>query len=60
VRQFVFVHDELRVWKEQLAIRHVGQAGGMIRMHVGQEHGIDRFRIDTGGGEVALNEAGGR
>jgi hypothetical protein len=32
----------------------------MIRMHMSQQHGIDRLRIDTGGGEVALNEAGGR
>ena len=59
VRQFVLVHDKFRVRKQQLPVRHVGQAGGMIRVHVGQQHRIDRFRIDPGGGEVALNEAGG-
>ena len=32
----------------------------MIRVHVGQQHRIDRLRIDAGRREVALNEAGGR
>ena len=29
-------------------------------MHMGQQHRIDRLRVDAGGGETALNEAGGR
>ena len=32
----------------------------MIGTHVGEQHGVDRFRIDTGAGEVVLNHAGGR
>ncbi len=58
VRQLVLVHHEFRVRKQKLAVRHVGQSGGMIRMHVGQQHRIDRLRIDAGQSEVALNEAG--
>jgi hypothetical protein len=59
VRQFVLVHDKFRVRKQELPVRHVGQAGRMIRVHVGQQHRIDRLRVDAGGSEVALNEAGG-
>ncbi len=29
-------------------------------MHVSEQYGIDRIRIDTGRREVLLNEAGGR
>ena len=32
----------------------------MIRVHVSQQHGIDRLWIDAGRREAALNEAGGR
>jgi len=60
VRRFVFVHDQFRVWKQQLTVRHVGQAGGVVRVHVRQQHRIDRLRVDAGGYKVALNEAGGR
>jgi len=31
----------------------------MIGVHVGQQHGIDRLRIDTGRREVVLNKACG-
>ena len=58
VRQFILVHHKLRVRKQELPIRHVGQAGGVIRVHVGQQDRIDRLRIDAGRSEVALNEAG--
>jgi hypothetical protein len=54
------VHDQFRVRKQHLAVRHVGQPRGMIRVHMGQQHGIDRRRIDAGRSEAALNEAGGR
>jgi hypothetical protein len=60
VLRLVFVHDELGVRKQPLAVRHVGQAGRMIRMHVRQQNRVDRLRIDAGGCEVALNHAGGR
>jgi hypothetical protein len=60
VRRFVFVHDQFRVWKQQLAVRHVGQSCGMIRMHVGEQDGIDRRRIDAGGCKAPLNETRSR
>jgi len=30
----------------------------MIRVHMGQQHRIDRLGVDTGRCEIALNEAG--
>jgi hypothetical protein len=59
VRRFVFVHDEFGVRKQQLPVGHVDQAGGMIRVHVGQQDSIDRFWNDPGRGEAELNKAGG-
>ena len=59
MRRLVLVHHQFRVRKPALPVRHVGQAGGMIRVHVSQQHRIDRLRIDAGRREVSLNEAGG-
>ena len=44
VLRLVLVHDEFGVRKEQRAVRHVGQPRGMIGMHVGEQHGVDRLR----------------
>jgi len=47
--EIVAVHDQLGVGEKLTAGFWVGQASGMVRMHVGQDHGIDVGRIDPGG-----------
>ena len=42
MRQFVLVHDQLGIRKQQLTIRHVGQTGGMVRMHMSTNDTLHR------------------
>ena len=48
VLRLVLVHDELRIREIALPRRHVDQAGGMVGVHVGQQHGVDARRRDPG------------
>jgi hypothetical protein len=53
------VHDELGVGIVALAGRHVGQAGRMIGVHVGEDDRLDAGGIDAGRVQVVEQLAGG-
>ena len=57
VFRLVLVHDQFSVGKEFAAGFWISQAGGVVRMHMRQHHGIDVRGIDAGGFQVLLQLA---
>ena len=43
--RLVFVGGQFRIWEVERVVVHIGEAGGMVRVHMGEQHGVDLIRV---------------
>ena len=57
--RLVLMHHQFGIGEQLLPGLRIGQPRRVIRVHVGQQHPLDRRGIDAGGRQVLLQFAGG-